>query len=313
MEHKLFLAPMAGITDLAFRTVCRRQGAEFLYTEMISAKALCYQDRKTKELLKTNEEDNPLCVQLFGSEPDIVAEGAKRIEDMGFQRLDLNAGCPAPKITRNAEGSALMKTPVLLGEIVEKMCRAVSIPVSVKLRAGFEEGSVNAVECAKIAEQSGACSITVHGRTRDQFYSGKADLQVIRSVKEAVNVPVIGNGDITDGASAKRMLDHTGCDGLMIGRAALGNPFVFGQIAAELQGEVYQVPSLEEKMQVMLQQMELMQEYKGEHLAVLEARKHLGWYLKGIHNSKRFKEQANRVQSLSDICLLVQQILEKEL
>ena len=310
-ENNLFLAPMAGITDLAFRTVCREQGAGLLYTEMISAKALCYQDKKTKELLKTNESDTPLCVQIFGSEQDIVAEGGKRIEEMGFSMLDLNAGCPAPKITKNGEGSALMKSPCLLGQIVEKLVKSVSIPVSVKIRAGFDGECVNAAECAKIAENSGACAVTVHGRTREQFYSGTADLEIIRKVKESVSVPVTGNGDITDSASARRMLEQTDCDAIMIGRAALGNPFVFAEIEAGLMGVPYSAPSISEKMEVMLRQMERMLQYKGEHLAVLEARKHLGWYLKGIRNSKRLKERANQVKSLKDMKEIIKMVFEQ--
>ncbi len=291
-DNKIFLAPMAGVTDLAFRTLCKEYGADLVVSEMISSRGLHYKDKKTIELLKSNYTEAPLIVQLFGNEPDIMAEAAKVLEDTGVKYLDINMGCPAPKIVKNGDGCSLMRDEHLAGKITEAVVNAVSIPVSVKFRAGWDADNINAVSFAKVMESAGAACVTVHGRTKEQFYSGTADYGVIKQVRNAVKIPVIANGDVVDSISAKKILKKTGCSSLMIGRGALGNPFIFKEIKASFCGNTIVSVSSTEKRNALLRHIELMEEYKSEHIGVPEMRKHFAWYLKGISHSGKYKLEA---------------------
>ena len=307
LKNNLILAPMAGVTDLPFRLLCSEQGAGMSGMEMVSAKAILYGNKNTEGLLAIHPQEGPVSLQLFGSDPKIVSEMAARIEKRPFAVLDLNMGCPVPKIVGNGEGSALMREPKLAGEIIAATVKAISKPVTVKIRKGFDEAHVNAVEIAKIAEDAGAAAVAVHGRTREQFYSGEADWEIIARVKEAVSIPVIGNGDVTDGESARRMLSETGCDGVMIGRAARGNPWLFAEIAAFLEdGRTLPAPSLEEKKEMMLRHAALQLAEKGEYTGVREMRKHLSWYTAGLPNSARLRGQVNLAESFEQIRQLVE-------
>lgn len=289
---------MAGVTDLPFRLLCRELGAGMVCMEMVSAKAILYGNKNTEEMLRVTPKERPASLQLFGSDPDIMAEIAARIEDRPFDVLDINMGCPVPKIVNNGEGSALMKNPKLAGEIISKVSKAVSKPVTVKIRKGFDSEHVNAVEMAKIAEENGAAAIAVHGRTREQFYEGKADWDIIAKVKESVSIPVIGNGDIVDGESALRMLKETGVDGFMIGRAARGNPWIFNEIQEYIdKGEKVPRPSREEISAMMLRHFRMLTEHKGEYVAVREMRKHVGWYTQGLPNSSAMRRNVNEITS----------------
>lgn len=302
IESPVILAPMAGVTDLPFRLLCRRKGAGLLCMEMVSAKAIYYHNRNTEALLEIHPEERPVSLQLFGSEPKLMGEMAKRIEDRPFSVLDINMGCPVPKVVNNGEGSALMKNAKLAGEIMSAVVKAVEKPVTVKIRKGFDDDHVNAVEMAKIAEDSGVAAIAVHGRTREQYYSGKADWDIIRRVKEAVSVPVIGNGDVTDPYSAKKMLEETGCDGIMIGRAARGNPWIFRQIDRYLSDGIVPEPvSREEMRQTILEHARLMVEYKGEYLAIREMRKHISWYTTGMPGSAAFRGRINAMETMDEL------------
>lgn len=302
IDSPVILAPMAGVTDLPFRLLCRQKGAGLLCMEMVSAKAIYYHNRNTEALLEIHPKEAPVSLQLFGSEPELMGEMAKRIEERPFSILDINMGCPVPKVVNNGEGSALMKNPKLAGEIMSAVVRAVNKPVTVKIRKGFDDEHVNAVEMAKIAEDSGIAAIAVHGRTREQYYSGKADWDIIRQVKEAVSIPVIGNGDVTDPVSAKKMLEETGCDGIMVGRAARGNPWIFSQIGHYLSRGVMPEPvDREEMRQTILEHARLMVEYKGEYLAVREMRKHISWYTAGMPNSASFRGRINTMETLGEL------------
>lgn len=307
-KNKVMLAPMAGVTDLAFRTICKEYGADLVVSEMISSRGLHYKDKKTAALLKTNQTEAPLIVQLFGNDPEIMAESAKTLESMGVSYLDINMGCPAPKIVKNGDGCALMQNEILAGKIAETVVQAVSVPVSVKFRAGWDTDSQNAVSFAKVMECSGVSAIAIHGRTKEQFYSGTADLEIIKRVKDAVSIPVIGNGDITDGASAKNMLDKTGCDSIMVGRGALGNPFIFQSIKKMLAGETYSEPTLLEKQRAMQRHIELMRETKPERVGVPEMRKHVAWYVKGLPHSAKLKVQAFSAKSYEELFDLVNEM-----
>ena len=298
LENNCLLAPMAGVTDLPFRLLCRELGAGMVCMEMVSAKAILYGNKNTEEMLRVTPKERPASLQLFGSDPDIMAEIAARIEDRPFDVLDINMGCPVPKIVNNGEGSALMKNPKLAGEIISKVSKAVSKPVTVKIRKGFDSEHVNAVEMAKIAEENGAAAIAVHGRTREQFYEGKADWDIIAQVKESVSIPVIGNGDIVDGESALKMLKETGVDGFMIGRAARGNPWIFSEIQEYIdKGEKVPRPSREEISAMMLRHFRMLTEHKGEYVAVREMRKHVGWYTQGLPNSSAMRRNVNEITS----------------
>ena len=302
LANPYILAPMAGVTDLPFRLLCKEQGAGLLCMEMISAKAIQYNNRNTKALLEIHPEEEPLSLQLFGSDPEVISEIAKRIEELPFAILDINMGCPVPKIVRNGEGSALMNQPKLVYEIVSKTVKAIQKPVTVKIRKGFNDESINAVEIAKIIEDAGAAAVAVHGRTREQYYSGKADWDIIRGVKEAVNIPVIGNGDVVSGESALAMMRETGCDGVMIGRGAQGNPWIFSELVEyEKTGVMPKRPSNEELKEMMLRHARLQIQYKGEYLGIREMRKHVSWYTTGLKNSAKLRGEINAVESYAEL------------
>ena len=282
LENNVILAPMAGVTDLPYRVLCREQGAGLVCMEMVSAKAIYYKNRNTQELLAVDERERPVSLQLFGSDPEILSSMAAQLEDGPYDLFDINMGCPVPKIVKNGEGSALMRNPKLVEEILTAMVKAVRKPVTVKIRRGFDETSVNAVEIAKIAEGCGVAAVAVHGRTREQFYSGKADWDIIRQVKEAVRIPVIGNGDVFTPEDAKRMVETTGCDGIMVARGAKGNPWIFKQITEYLDtGVIPERPSVEELKEMILRHGRMMVEFKGELAAMREMRKHVAWYTTG--------------------------------
>lgn len=302
LENNVILAPMAGVTDLPFRLLCRRQGAGLVCMEMVSAKAIYYNNKSTEELLRVHPEECPASLQLFGSEPKIIADMAKRIEERPFAIIDFNMGCPVPKVVNNGEGSALMKNPRLVEEILTALVKAVKKPVTVKFRKGFDEEHCNGVEIARIAEGCGVAAIAVHGRTREQYYSGKADWDIIRKVKEAVKIPVIGNGDVDSPQAARRLMDETGCDGVMIGRAAQGNPWIFREAARYLEdGTLLERPGNQEKKEIVLEHARLQLQYKGEYTAVREMRKHLAWYTAGMPHSARFRQMINSMDSMEEL------------
>lgn len=310
MVNNLILAPMAGVTDLPFRMLCKEQGCGLLYTEMVSAKAILYKNRNTRELLKVREEERPIAVQLFGSDPDIVSDMAAQIEDGPYDIIDINMGCPVPKVVNNGEGSALMKDPKLVEAILSSMVKKLKKPVTVKFRKGFDDDHVNAVEIAKIAESCGVSAVAVHGRTREQYYSGKADWNIIRQVKEAVKIPVIGNGDIWKPEDAKRMLEETGCDGLMLARGAQGNPWLFSRINHYLDtGELLPEPNRAEISRMILRHARLQIELKGEVLGMKEMRKHIAWYTAGLPHSAGIRRECNQVETLPELEALLQEKL----
>ena len=307
LNNNIILAPMAGVTDLPFRLLCSEQGAGMCGMEMVSAKAILYNNKNTEALLEIHPGEGRVSLQLFGSDPKILSEMAKRIEDKPFDILDINMGCPVPKVVNNGGGSALMLQPGLAGKIISAVARAITKPVTVKIRKGFDEAHINAVEIAKIAEDAGAAAVAIHGRTREQYYTGKADWEIIARVKENVSIPVIGNGDIVDGESAARMIEQTGCDGAMVGRAARGNPWLFKQIAAYLKdGTVLPKPTAGERREMMLRHARLQLEYKGEYTGVREMRKHVAWYTAGIPNSARLRQNVNMVESFEKLEAMIQ-------
>lgn len=312
LENNLVLAPMAGVCDLPFRVLCKEQGAGLLCMEMVSAKGIYYNNKNTEILLTTTPEERPVSLQLFGADADIMSEMAKRIEDRPFDILDINMGCPVPKVVNNGEGSALMKQPRLVYEIVSKIVQAIQKPVTVKIRKGFDEEHINAVEIARIAEEAGAAAIAVHGRTREQYYSGKADWEIIRQVKEAVSIPVIGNGDLLSGADVQAMREQTGCDGFMIGRASQGNPWIFRQILHYLQtGEELSRPDMQEVTQMLLRHARSQIAFKGEVTGIREMRKHAAWYTSGYKNSARLRGRINEVESYQQLEELFCEVLQK--
>ena len=309
LENNLILAPMAGVTDLPFRLLCKEQGAGLICTEMVSAKAIHFINKNTESLMEIDERERPVSLQLFGSEPDLMAEIAKQIEHRNFDILDINMGCPVPKVVNNGEGSALMKNPKLVHEIVYKVSRAIKKPLTVKIRKGFTEDSVNAVEIAKILEDAGAAAVAVHGRTREQYYSGQADWDIIRQVKEAVSIPIIGNGDVTSPEKAEKLVKETGCDGIMLGRAVQGNPWLFSEILYYQEtGKMKPKPSMEEIKKMMLRHAKLQLEYKGVYTGMREMRKHVAWYTSGMPHSASVRRMVNEVESYEQLEELVNRL-----
>ncbi len=302
LENNVILGPMAGISDLPFRLLCHEQGAGLVCMEMVSAKAITYKNKNTDKLMDIHPSEHPVSLQLFGSEPDVMAEATRMIADKPYDILDVNMGCPVPKVVGNGEGSALMKKPELIEEIVKALVSATDRPVTVKIRKGFNDNSINAVECALAAQQGGAAAVAVHGRTREQYYSGKADWSIIAKVKDAVNIPVIGNGDVVDGPSAKALLEETGCDGIMIARAAQGNPWIFREVVSYLKGEgTPDRPSPQEVYDTVMRHADLQLEYKGEYIGIREMRKHVSWYTAGYPGSARFRNIINQMEDMESL------------
>lgn len=302
IENCLALGPMAGVTDLPFRLLCKEMGCNMLYTEMVSAKAILYKNKNTKELLNIDKNEHPVGVQLFGSDPDIMAQIAAQVEEGECDFIDINMGCPVPKIVNNGEGSALLKQPKLVEEILTKMVKAVNKPVTVKIRKGFENGTVYAVEIAKIAESCGVSAIAVHGRTREQYYSGKADWDVIKDVKKAVKIPVIGNGDIFSAEDAKAMKEYTGCDGLMVARGARGNPWIFREVKEYLEnGNVIDKPTINDIREMIIRHAKMLVNYKGEYTGIREMRKHIAWYTAGLPHSAELRRMCNQIETMENL------------
>ena len=302
LDNNLILAPMAGVTDLPFRLLCREQGAGLVCMEMVSAKAIYFNNKNTEELMEIHPDERPVSLQLFGSDPVIISEMAKRIEDRPFSILDINMGCPVPKVVNNGEGSALMKNPKLVEKIITKTVKAIKKPVTVKFRKGFNDSLINAVEIARIAEGCGAAAVAVHGRTREQYYAGNADWEIIARGKEAVSIPVIGYGDVTDGQSARQMLEQTGCDGVMVGRAVRGNPWIFKEILSYLKtGQEPPLISALEVKNTILRHARMELEIKGEYTAVREMRKHISWYTAGYPNSAALRRDINAMETFEEL------------
>ncbi|MGN0459653.1 MAG: tRNA dihydrouridine synthase DusB [Ruminococcus sp.] len=311
IKNSAALAPMAGVADCAFRELCASFGASYTVTEMVSSKGIHFNSKKSAELMELTDKERPSGIQIFGDEPDTMAEAAVFAQQFNPDFIDINMGCPAPKISGNGSGASLMKTPKLCGEIVAKVVKAVNVPVTVKMRKGWDDDSVNCVEVAKIVEYNGASAVAVHGRTRQQYYKPPVDWDIIREVKSSLKIPVIGNGDVTSGQAAKKLYEHTGCDMVMVGRGALGRPWIFKEINEYLKtGSLPTPPSTEEKLNIMLSQIERMCELKGEYLGIRQSRKHIVWYLKGFKGAASLRNEAGHVSSMEEIKSLIQKVLD---
>lgn len=314
LKNKVFLSPMAGVTDLPFRLICKEQGCGLLYTEMINGKALCYDDENTKKMLKIEEEEHPVAVQIFGSEPEFMGRAAEIMNDYSNEILDINMGCPAPKVVKNGDGSALMKNPKLAEEVLRAVVKNSKKPVTLKIRKGWDDNSVNAVEIAKIAEDCGISALAIHGRTREQFYTGKADWDIIAEIKKNLSIPVIGNGDVFTIEDSINMLDKTGCDAIMIGRGAQGNPWIFKRINHYMNtGEILPEPTLNEKISTAIKHLKLAVEEHGEYVAVREMRKHIAWYLKGLRNSVKLRDEINKIEDYQEVVSKLEYYMEDSL
>lgn len=309
LDKGIFLGPMAGVTDMPYRLLCQEQGCEMTYTEMVSAKAIFYNNKKTEQLLTIGPEEKYVGVQLFGSEPELLADMAKKIDHERIALFDVNMGCPVPKVVNNGEGSALMKDPKKIGEIVRAMVKVLDKPVTIKIRTGFTEESVNVVEVCKVAEDAGVSLISIHGRTREQYYAGDANWDRIAMAKEAVSIPIIANGDVFSGDDALRILNHTGADGLMVGRGAMGNPWIFGEISHALEGKPYEKPSMEEIVETIKRHGAMLMDHKGEYIAMREMRKHVSWYTKGFKHSTKLRGEINTVEDYSGLLSLIERLL----